>query len=202
MSNLVLPTSYLPCRAYFSHVKSNSEITIEIYESFQKQSSRNRAFIYTSNGIQTLSIPLSSRKNHQLTKDITIDYTTRWQDIHWRAIESAYNSSPFFLYYKDELFTLLYKQEKFLIDFNLNLLNWLLKKIKIKSMINYSQNFENLNTNIVFQDLTQKQYKSSLLNNYSDKQYVQVFQAKHGYIDNLSCIDLLFNEGPNTISLI
>ena len=202
MSNLVLPTCYLPNRTYFSHLKNNDEITIEIFESFQKQTTRNRTFIYAANGIQTLSIPLSNRKNHQLTRDITIDYSTRWQDIHWKAIESAYNSSPFFLYYKDELNALLFSNENYLVDFNLNLINWLIKKIKLTCSIEFTESFENMNNTILYKDLIYKQYQKSSKVSFENNDYFQVFQDKHGYLENLSIVDLLFNEGPNTSSLI
>jgi len=202
----VLPTSFLPARVYFSSINKSDKVIIDVNESFPKQTIRNRSFILSANGLLKLSIPLSSRKNHSLTKDIQIDYSYSWQLQHIRALEAAYNSSAFFLFYQDELFSLINQKEKFLIDYNLQLTEWLLKKLKIETDIFFTDEYVHSYPKEEYKDyrnvLSYKQYQSPILPESNYETYFQTFSEKFDFFKNLSVIDLLFNEGNNASNLL
>ncbi|MCX6232149.1 MAG: WbqC family protein [Bacteroidetes bacterium] len=195
MGEILLSTAYLPPVSYIAAIHHSDILKIEKYENYIKQSYRNRCNIMTSNGLLSLSIPVNKVDgNHTLLKDIRISYLSNWQMNHWRAIESAYNKSPFFLYYRDDLERFYKHSYEFLIDYNTDLLNLLLKKLNISVDIEYSEAFSPISN-----DENDYRYRISPkldidLNNFPH--YYQVFEAKHGFIPDLSIIDLLFNEGP------
>ena len=186
-------SAYLPSVEFFSILAKHNVICFEKNESFIKQTYRNRCYIYGPNGKQPLIIPVN-RANNTKINEVRIDYTSPWNKIHWRSIESAYNKSPFFMYYS-ELFRPFYsKQFEFLFDFNHELIQLLVKILKLK-------------TEILFTDEYIKGYKDSDDYRYifspkvncnktlTMKEYSQVFSEKYGFISNLSIIDLLFNRG-------
>ena len=202
MIDLILPTSYLPSRLYFSVLKNHKKITIETKETFPKQTTRNRTFITTANGIQQLSVPLASRKNNSKTDEIKIDYKDKWQNKHWRAIESAYNSSPFFEYYKDEFKQLINTEYNTLLELNNSFNFWLIKKLKLSCKIEMSSDFLTKEQSEIFKTLSTKQYSNPDSNFANYAIYYQVFEDKIGFHPNLSAIDLLFNEGPSSNSFL
>jgi hypothetical protein len=196
MSQLLLSTAYLPPIAYFCNIISTDNIIIEHFETYPKQTYRNRCEIYSANGKHSLTIPvIKTNGNHTLTKDIELSYSTNWQKTHWRAIESAYNNSPFYLYFSD-LFKPFYETKyKYLIDFNLQLLEVILSILKIDINIDFSLKYEKQPAqSIDLRDAIHPK-KISMLKFNDSHSYTQVFQNKFGFISNLSIIDLLFNEG-------
>lgn len=188
---IILPTAFLPPVSYLKELLSYDEITIEISETYPKQTIRNHCFIYGPNGRQKLSVPVVRvNGNHTITKDIRISYSTPWQRLHWRSIETAYNNSPFFLFYKDDLQTLFEKQPVFLIDFNQMLLDLILVFLKSEKIFRFSEVYLK-DTNMT--DLRNKWNKDRLI---SITPYIQVFSHTSGFENDLSIIDLLFNLGP------
>ncbi|MFZ4398488.1 MAG: WbqC family protein [Bacteroidales bacterium] len=197
MREILLSTAYLPPIEYFAYLIQYDICKIENKEHYIKQSYRNRCSIITANGLLNLCIPVNKVDgNHTFTKDIRISNVSNWQINHWRAIESAYNKSPFFLYYKDDLLKFYMKRYESLIDFNSDLLKFILKKTGISVVINFTDDFIPLN-----------EHKDDFRYSFSAKafdekgkfpHYYQVFENKHGFIPNLSIIDLLFNEGPES----
>jgi hypothetical protein len=196
----VLSTAYLPPIEYFSFLNKNKSVQIDFFENYIKQTYRNRCCIYAANGKLTLSIPVKKVDgNHTRVKDIEIDHNQPWQKLHWRAIESSYNSSPFFLYYRDELEPFYQKQYKFLIDINRELLALLCTLIGIKTEINYSKEYiEPTSAIIDMRNAFSPKKPGSLVH----KDYKQVFDDKNGFIPDLSIIDLLFNEGKFSRELL
>ncbi len=199
---MMLPTAYLPSVYYVSKIIAQETIYLDVYETYLKQSLRNRAYIMGANGVMALSIPVKKRiKMHQQTKDICIDYSTPWQKNHWRSITSAYNASPFFLYYKDVLQNFYEERFDFLVDYNAALLKALLdfsfdKKFNIKLIKNET---DHKTYNSDFRYICSAKGKSEpgvLSKHVSFNEYFQVFSHKHGFKPNLSIIDLLFNMGP------
>ena len=189
--NYLLPTAYLAPLSYYALIIKSPNSIIEQYEHFKKQTIRNRCSIYSSNGSLVLSVP-KVRKSSSKTviKDIQICYTEPWQKIHWNAIQSSYNSSPFFEYYMDEIFVIYNTKEKYLIDLNIKTHQLILKFLQIDSKINLSNNY---NSQTELEDFRDKKFQS--INN---PVYDQVFSIKKGFTPNLSIIDLVFNLGPES----
>lgn len=195
MSN-IFPTAYLPSIEYVSLFLKTDDVSIELYETYQKQSCRTRCNVMTANGIQTLTIPvIKTNGNHTLTKDIEISYKEAWQQIHLRCLESAYRKSAYFDYYFP-YFEKIYKQKfNTLIELNDYCLKTILKLLKVKKEYSYTEDFEKI--------VDDKDYRISLsknnYNNFEMKPYYQVFADRHGFVSNLSIVDLLFNEGSNSV---
>lgn len=195
MSN-IFPTAYLPSIEYVSLFLKTDDVSIELYETYQKQSCRTRCNVMTANGIQTLTIPvIKTNGNHTLTKDIEISYKEAWQQIHLRCLESAYRKSAYFDYYFP-YFEKIYKQKfNTLIELNDFCLKTILKLLKVKKEYSYTEDFEKI--------VDDKDFRISLsknnYNNFEMKPYYQVFADRHGFVSNLSIVDLLFNEGSNSM---
>lgn len=195
---IIFSTAYLPPVEYFARVINENKIYIEVFETYPKQTYRNRCKILQANGLLTLSIPVNKPfGNKTQTKDIKISYDDDWQIKHWRAIESAYNKSPFFQYYRDELYCFYKTKTESLTDWNNSLFEFILKKIGINEV------------EIIFTDryLRSDNYKYDYRESIHPKKpidtsifhrYYQVFEDKYGFMPNLSIIDLLFNLGPQT----
>lgn len=197
----IFPTAYLPSVLYMAHLAAYPSVSIEQKETFPKQTFRNRSTIATGNGVQTLIVPvIRPQGNHTRTEEMAISYGMRWHIQHWRAIVTAYNTSPFFLYYQDELEEILLSQHESLIELNDNLLHYLLKKLKIGCNIHYTDNYHPASS-------TANDYRYTLVTkkpmlSYPMTPYSQVFDTRYGFISNLSSIDLLFNLGPEAESYI
>lgn len=195
----IFPTAYLPSIQYVSLFLKAEDATIELFETYQKQSCRTRTNVMTANGIQTLTVPvIKVNGNHTLTKDIEISYKESWQQVHLRCLESAYRKSAYFDYYFP-YFEKIYKQRfNTLIELNDYCLKVILKLIKVKKEYSYTEDFEKINDN--------NDYRISLSKSDANKTemepYYQVFADRHGFISNLSVVDLLFNEGPASINLL
>ena len=175
--------------------------TIEQYETFPKQTFRNRTTIATGNGLMMLNVPVSRPSgNHSTTAEMVVSYHEPWNIRHWRAIASAYNAAPYFLYYKDELEEILMHQYEHLLQLNEALLNYLLKKLKITCQLEYTQSFikETAPYIDLRESLTAKKDDPSI----TYPHYSQVFESRHGFLPNLSVIDLLFNLGPEAKSYL
>jgi len=200
--NIVFPTSYFPPIEYFYQLYKYPIGTIDIFENYIKQSYRNRCIIFSANGKLPLSIPvIKTTGNHTKVKDIKIDYQQSWQRMHSRSIESAYNSSPFYLYYKDHLEHFFEKKHKFLIDLNFEILQVLFKLTKIHCEVKFSENYFEPDDKIIdFRKNITPKIKQE--NSAVFPEYTQVFSDKHGFISNLSILDLLFNEGKFTADYI
>ena len=197
---MVIETQYLPPISYFAVLLKQQSISIEQYENYQKGSYRNRCHIATANGILRLSIPLEKGKNNQLPiKEVKIYNHDNWQTQHWRAIKSAYGKSPFFEFYADELAPFFQKKYDYLLDWNMDLLHFMIENIglpvEIKRTDNYVEKTDNLQD---FRNLISPKRKTSFHNIY----YGQVFEDKHGFLPDLSILDLLFCKGPEAILII
>ncbi len=185
----VFPTAYFPSISYLKEFYDCSNPFIEIQENFPKQTIRNRCEILTSNGILTLSVPVLHNSNgKQLTKDVRIDFSKNWQIDHWRAIQSAYASSPYFEDYFEEIKSIINDKCDFLLEKNEQILEFIESILEVKANYSYTSKFENqiINKKNLFLDRDLKQTKS----------YQQVFSYNKDFISNLSILDLIFNEGP------
>jgi hypothetical protein len=200
-NSVLVSTAYLPPIAYFLKVISAETIFIEKEENYLKQTYRNRCEIYTANGKLSLIIPvIKTNGNHTMIKDIKVDYSGKWQLQHWRAIVSAYNQSPYFLFYKDAIEPFYFKKFEYLIDFNTQLLKTILKFFKKNPEILFTNSFvkPDFNNSSDFRYQFNPNSISAIKNNL----YAQVFGEKHGFLPNLSIIDLVFNLGPESLSYL
>ena len=220
----LLTTAYFPPISYFAAIAEEMEglvrikgedrksilsspllpsiIYIEACENYQKQSYRNRCHFYAADGIQSLSFPIVHEGNthKRPISEVKIDYSTPWILQHKRAIVSAYRTSAYFEYYQDELFAILDSKPERLIDLNTKLLEFFLEKTGIKAEIRMTESYGGSED---CEDLREaihpKRPDDTLKNLKLEKPYFQVFAEKHGFIPNLSIMDLLFNEGPDSI---
>ena len=195
----IFPTAYLPSIEYISLFSKTENASIELFETYQKQSCRTRCNVMTANGVQTLTVPvIKTNGNHTLTKDIEISYKESWQQVHLRCLESAYRKSAYFDYYFPYL-EKIYKQKfNTLIELNEYSMKAILKLLKVKKEISYTNDFEKITD--------ENDYRIALSKNEVNKagmpEYYQVFSDRHGFISNLSIVDLLFNEGPNSTAFL
>lgn len=192
----IFPTAYLPPIEYFVMILKEEKIVIEKHETYPKQTYRNRCNIFQANGLLSLIIPVSKPNgNRTLTKDIQISNTESWQRNHWRAIESAYNKSPFFLYYCDDLIHYYQNPVSSLIDFNTEILFYVLNKFGLKHIdISFSEEYQKNDT--IQNDYRGFFHPKKKLQTLKFPLYHQVFEYKYGFLPNLSVLDLLFNIGP------
>jgi hypothetical protein len=185
-------TAYLAPVEYFQYLKTAGKVCIEQHEYYQKQTYRSRCRIATTNGIMDLSIPVEKR-NHTLIRDIRISEHSDWQTQHWRSIEAAYNSSPFFEYYADDFRPFFEKKWLFLWDFNMELLHKTLELLDIETEILLTETYEPQTgeETLDLREIIHPKKEASI----PLKSYYQVFATKFGFIPNMSIIDLLFNMG-------
>ena len=191
LNNPLLPTAYLAPIKYYAILLQAKNCIIEHHEHFIKQSIRNRCEINGANGKLRLTIP-KERKGSSKTiiSKIKISYKDDWQKLHWNAIKSAYNSSPFFEYYSNELEVFYQEKESNLIIFNNKLQEVILDLLQEEN--NSTPTVEYLHSGN-FTDLRNNDFKVA-----NPEKYNQVFMEKHGFIPNLSILDLLFNLGPES----
>ena len=191
LNNPLLPTAYLAPISYYAILLQPSNCKIEYNEYFLKQSIRNRCEIYGANGRLRLTVPKQRQGSSKtIINNIKICYQNAWQKEHWNSIVSAYNSSPFFEYYKDELIHFFENKEVYLINLNNKLLKLTLRLLESTPEYNHTTRYKKEGD---FTDLRNNKFQIKKL-----KTYNQVFMEKHGFIPNLSILDLLFNLGPES----
>jgi len=192
---ILLPISYLGPVSYFIIILKTENIFIENNEFFVKQSLRNRCSILSANGVQTLSIP-KERKSADKTKisDIKISNSQKWQKIHWQALLSSYNSSPFFEHYKDYFFDFYHTPQSNLFDLNFKLIQTILSILQVEKKINFTTDFEKKFDGI--------DYRNHKFSSNKIEKYEQVYSQKFEFYNDLSIIDLIFNLGPETTSYL
>lgn len=194
---LLQPTYFSPIIQYVKIAKS-TEVLFEVEDNFQKQTYRNRCYIYTASGKHLLNVPIQHNKGQkQKTKDVKIDYKDNWHKLHLKTLRTAYSSSPYFEFYIDDFRPVFEKKFTFLLDLNLLTHNVVMDALELKipykkttsftkDSVNDLRNLANVRNEMPF-DL---------------KRYIQVFHQKHGFIANLSILDLIFMEGPNSLNYL
>ena len=197
--NLLIHPNYLPAISQLKLIIDSKKLIFEINDNFQKQTHRNRTYIYGANGLLLLSIPvIHSQKNRKKFKDVKIAYDYDWQTQHLKSFQISYRSSPFFEYYEDKLVDLYVRREKYLYDFNLRSIDVLFDMLQINLEYDFTKGYSEQYSDILDYRNNYKKLNSS----FKIKEYTQVFESKHGYIENLSVLDLIFNEGPNAINFL
>jgi hypothetical protein len=200
MSTVVAPLAYTGSIGLWTLMATAQTLIIEQYDYYQKQTLRNRTYIHGANGKLLLSIPVKhlGKIGYQYYHNVAIENSFAWQKQHWKSIQSAYRSSPYFEFYEDELAVFYNTSFSSLYAFNKAYFELLLKLMGWKPRLVYTQSYE---ARIAATDIRAQIEQK---NNTADVgiKYTQVFEEKNGFIPNLSIIDLLFNEGPNTLTLL
>jgi hypothetical protein len=195
---LLQPTYFSPIIQYVAIAKSK-QVIFEFEDNFQKQTYRNRCYIYTSNGKQLLNVPIQHTKNiKQKTKDVKIDYKDDWNKHHLKTLKTAYNSSPFFEYYIDDLLPIFENQTTFLIDLNLKCHEFVMDVFQLKLPLKKTTEYQK---EVNYLDLRKLAIAKGSVN-FQLERYIQVFEQNQGFISNLSVLDLLFMEGPNALNYL
>jgi len=192
--NILLHPSYFPSISHFAAIAQSDKLTFEMEDNFQKQTNRNRTYIYSPNGVQLLNIPIKhSTVSHQKTKEIKIEQEFDWQKQHFKSMEAAYRSSPFFEYFEDDLLPIFQKKHTFLMDLNMEAFDIVCKCLRMKVEFETTTEYfheTNIQNTVDFRYLINGKKDHSVFETYT-----QVFDDKHGFLNNLSVLDLLFNEG-------
>ncbi len=205
---MILPAlielQFLPGVRYFALLAKYPLVVLEQQEHYVKGSYRNRCLIAGVNRVQTLSVPLRKGKNRQAPiREVQIAYDEAWQAAHWQAIRSAYGRAPFFEHYADELFPF-FKEKKYqrLWDFNFDLLSLLIKICGLQTEMKLSEKYESSPSELI--DYRGKIHPKKLAPRelQTPVRYSQVFEDRHGFIENLSVLDLIFCEGPAAANIL
>ena len=198
--DILIHPNYFPNIHQFRQIIKANNILFEVSDNYQKQTFRNRTYIYGANGKLGLFIPvIHTHKNRELFKDVKISYDSNWMDLHLKSLQSAYRSSPYFEYFEDDFIKLYSEKEKFLADFNIKCIKLISNLLDIDLNFKISNEYvEKTNDIIDLRNLSNARKEKKI----DTPKYIQVFESKHGYINNLSILDLIFSEGPNSVSLI
>ena len=201
---LLYPALYNGPVNYYSRLVREQEILIEVFDHYSKQTYRNRCRIMGPNGVLTLSIPVKkSRGKKNFLKEIRIDYDTPWPKIHWRSLVASYASSPFFEFMMDDLIVFYEKKFDFLVDLNHQLLESTLRLMGLNIPIHHSDSFTEIGGEDDPRFFIHPKLDHTLLDpDFQPVEYHQVFYDRHGFQSNLSILDLLFNEGPDALSIL
>jgi hypothetical protein len=197
---ILISTAYLPPIEYFSLISQADELIIEREENYLKQSYRNRCYILSAHGAQMLSVPVYLGSIHKTPiKDIRIDYSKRWQQVHIRAMIASYNSSPYFEFYFEKIQRTISKNHEYLLDINTELTIEILEILKLKKTISYTTDFKLPGQNeFDFRNKITPKKESG----YIAKEYFQVFNLPKDFSPGLSILDLIFNMGPEAVDYL
>ena len=217
MTTALLQTTYFGPIQWYQKLYRHDRVIIEQYDSYQKQTYRNRCIIATANGTQALTVPVEHNDQRSTfnvqCKDLRISDHNQWRRVHWNALQSAYSESPFFDYYADDLRLFFERKYEFLIDFNEAIRQKVCELIDIHPNVSYSTEYTSDTTP---QTSTPRHQPSDIADfrvvinakhplpdaDFTPRSYWQVFQHKHGFLPNLSILDLLFNMGTESIFLL
>ena len=196
--SIFIPTYFSPISQYVEILDTDT-IVFEIEDNFQKQTYRNRCYIYGANGKQLLNVPVKHLKTsgRKKTKDTLVENDFPWQNQHYKSLETAYRSSPFFEFFEDDLLKIFHKKYKYLLDVNIDTFLFVSDAIQTSQEFIKTSKYQ-LELNHDYRGLANAKVK----HDYNIKPYTQVFDDKHGFIPNLSILDLLFMEGGNTFSIL
>ncbi|MCY0969915.1 WbqC family protein [Chryseobacterium wangxinyae] len=198
MKKVLLPVFYLPPISWFSvFLDPENDVVFEQYESFPKQTYRNRTNIYGANGKLSLIIPINHTGKREM-KDIEISYKEDWLKIHWKSIKNVYQGSPYFEYYEDKFEILYEKKEKYLLDFNLKSIDIIQKILKVEKAQSLNEEYIRNPSEINFRE----KFSTKIQTEFQMEEYYQTFTDKYGFLKDLSMIDLICNKGPESVTYL
>ena len=189
-------------RVVVTNPSSFCDVYLEAHENFQKQSYRNRCIIASANGPEAISVPVVHDGDifHTPITEIRVDYKDQWVKKAWRAIESAYSSSAYFDYYKDDIYAILSSRIPTLWDLNLRIIEFFIQKIRLGIRIVPTESYASAGNALDYRNVIHPKRQNTILKDLDmEKPYFQVFAGKYGFQSDLSVMDLLFNEGPQSL---
>lgn len=200
MEAILVYPAYFPSVLQMAAMAQAHTVVLEICDNYQKQTFRNRAHIAHTNGLLSLNVPVkhTGGDGRQRTSDVQTETAFPWQSQHWKSLQSAYRTSPFFEYYEDELAPLFEQEALGLQAHNLKILKVLTALLDLDLSISLSEQYH--------KEPIQKDLRNLILakggRSVNMPAYHQVFEDRHGFLPNLSVLDLLFNEGPNSLDYL
>ncbi|MDE0535861.1 WbqC family protein [Tenacibaculum sp. L6] len=197
--SLFIPTYFAPISQYAAIYQAES-VTFELEDNYQKQTYRNRCYIYGANGKLALNIPVkhNATKGRKKTKDTLVENDFPWQQQHYKSLQSAYRSSPFFEFFEEDLLKIFNKKYTFLQDLNIDTHLFVTDALQMEQNFAKTSSYELTPNSTDYRDLAIAKKGIEI----EMDTYIQIFDDKHGFIPDLSILDLLFMEGPNTISFL
>lgn len=211
---MLLSTAFFPPVSWFAaaakdwgrivvtNPSSFCDVYLEAHENFQKQSYRNRCIIASANGPEAISVPVVHDGDifHTPITEIRVDYKDQWVKKAWRAIESAYSTSAYFEYYKDDIYAILSSGIPTLWDLNLRIIEFFIQKIRLGIRIVPTESYASAGNALDYRNVIHPKRQNTILKDLDmEKPYFQVFAGKYGFQSDLSVMDLLFNEGPQSL---
>lgn len=199
----LLSSTYFGPIQWYQKLNRYDECLIERHESFIKQTYRNRMIIPTTNGPLSLTIPTNHNTSLAM-KDIRISDHANWRHVHWKALLSAYGESPFFEYYQDDIRPFFEKKYEFLFDFNMETTEKMIELLDIRPKISITEAY--IQSKELKEEDEIKDFRDAIRPKkplpdaeFAPQRYYQVYEQKHGFLPNMSILDLLFNEGNEAI---
>jgi hypothetical protein len=209
MTTALLQTTYFGPVQWYQKLKRYDHCVIEQYDSYQKQTYRNRCVIATANGLQALTVPVDHSPltiDHVQCKDLRISDHNQWRRVHWNALQSAYSESPFFEYYADDIRPFFEQKYEFLIDFNEAIRQKMCELLDIETSVSYSSGFRVHGSGFMVHGSGFKDFREVIRAKHPQEDaefearpYWQVFQHRYGFQPNLSILDLPFCMGPESV---
>lgn len=207
-TKLLIESQYWGSCHYFARVLLHKQVIIEQYEHWEKSSYRNRCYILMPAGPLRLSIPINKGKQQRkAVKDIKISYEHAWQKLHWSSICTAYRSSPYFEYYEDDLYPFYHKRYDYLLDYNQQLMQAIIDLLQLDVKVSYTEKFKKNYADVPeildFRSvISPRKNKPIIDTRFTPPKYHQVFENKIDFAPNLSILDLLFAEGPQSVNFL
>lgn len=206
MTTALLQTTYFGPVQWYQKLKRYDHCVIEQYDSYQKQTYRNRCVIATANGLQALTVPVEVGGKKEEVREVRISDHNQWRRVHWNALQSAYSESPFFEYYADDIRPFFEQKYEFLIDFNEAIRQKMCELLDIETSVSYSSGFRVHGSGFMVQGSGFKDFREVIHAKhpqddpeFQPRSYWQVFQHRYGFQPNLSILDLLFCMGPEAV---
>lgn len=185
---MVLPCCYLAPVSWYRALAKEPSVLVEVCDSYRRQTLRNRCLIDSPQGVLALSVPVEKPQPGSLTRDIRVSDHGNWRHQHWNALKSSYRQSPFFEYYQDDFAPFYEKKWEFLADYNMELAALVCSLLGIDTALSTTREYGACSVDLAAVAPV--------------KPYYQVFAHKHGFLEGLSIVDLLFNMGPESLLLL
>ena len=198
--------AYLAPVEYYAQLMNSDRCFIERYDSYIKQTYRNRCFIAGPEGRQILTVPVEKSDSPKcLMKDVRISDHGNWRHLHLMALESAYGNTPYFEFYRDDFVPFYERKFEFLVDFDMELCHMVCRLLDIEPDIRLTDDYKTafVDGEHDFRDVIhpKKDYREADAE-FHPAEYYQVFGRQHGFLPNLSIVDLLFNMGPESVIIL